>query len=124
MADLHIEQCYDKTPRSYLERIMELKSQIFDIDSRLAANLFVRGLLKGLLLHERFLENRPHDLNELKSREKGIFRVVESRQQIARNAAIAISQNKLRSKGPNNTNQRMKDYKRIDKSSRDRSRVF
>ena len=73
MANLHIEQCYDETPRSYLEKFMELTSQIFDLDSRHVANLFVRGLFKGSLLHERFLENLPYDLNELKSRAKGIL---------------------------------------------------
>lgn len=57
MADLHIEQHYDETLRSYLETFLELTSQIFDLDSRQAANLFVGGLLKGSLLQERFIEN-------------------------------------------------------------------
>ena len=91
MADLHIKQLYDETPRSYLEKFMELTSHIFYLDSRQAANLFVRGLLKGLLLHEIFLENPLYDLNELKSRVEGILRVVESRQQITKSAVIAIS---------------------------------
>ena len=59
---------------------MELASQIFDLDSRQAANLFMRGLVKGSLLHERFLESPPYDLNEMKAKAEGILRVVESRQ--------------------------------------------
>ena len=59
---------------------MELTSQIYDLDSRQAANLFVKGLMKGSLLHERFLENTPYDLNELKSSAKGILCMVKSRQ--------------------------------------------
>ena len=77
---------------------MELTSQIFNLDSRQATNLFVRGLMKGSLLHERFLEKLPYNLNELKSKVEGILRVVESRQQIAKNFAITISQNNSRSK--------------------------
>ena len=54
------------------------------------ANMFARGLVKGSLLHERFLESPPYDLNKMKARAEGILRVVESRQQIAK---ITVSQN-------------------------------
>ena len=57
---------------------MELASQIFDLDSRQTANLFVRGLVRGSLLHKRFLESLPYNLNEMKARAKGIHRVVET----------------------------------------------
>ena len=63
---------------------MELTSQIFDLDSKQATNLFVRGLVKGSLLHERFLENPPYDLSELKSRAEGIIGAEEGKQKIAK----------------------------------------
>ena len=62
MADLYMDQCYDETTREYLTRFMDLTSQIFDLDSKQAANLFVRGLVKGSHTHERFLESPPYDL--------------------------------------------------------------
>ena len=54
---------------------MELTSQIFDLDFRQAANLFMRGLMKRSPLHERFLENLSYDLNEKKSGAEGIIRI-------------------------------------------------
>lgn len=120
MADLHIEQRYDETPRSYLDKFMELTSQIFKLDLRHAANLFVGRLLKGSLLHERFIENPPYDLNELKSRAKGILRVVESRQQIAKSDAMGISHNNSRLMCPKDTDRRMRDNEKVDKPSRDK----
>ena len=47
MAELYMDQRYDETTRDYLTRLMNLTSQIFDLDSKQAANLFVRGLIKG-----------------------------------------------------------------------------
>ena len=55
MENLYMDQRYDEASRDYLERFMNLTSQIFDLDSRQAVNLFVRGLVKGSLMHERFL---------------------------------------------------------------------
>ena len=78
---------------------MNLTSQIFDLDSKQAAKLFVRGLIKGSHMHERFLESPPYDLGELKARAKGILRVEDSRRQIVKNAAIAISHNNSQSRG-------------------------
>lgn len=93
MADLYLEQIYDESSREYLERLMEFTSQIFNLDSKQAFNLFVRGLIKGSLLHEKFMENPPFDLNDMKLWAEGILRVVENRQKITKSAAITISQN-------------------------------
>ena len=79
-------------------RFMDLTSQIFDLDLKQEANLFVRGLVKGLHMHERFLESLPYDLGELRARVEGILRVEESRLQIAKNAAIVVSQNNSQAK--------------------------
>ena len=70
-----MDQRYDETMRDYLMRFMDLTSQIFDLDSKQAANLFVRGLVKGSYMHERFLESSPYDLGELRARAEGILRV-------------------------------------------------
>ena len=121
MANLHMEQQYDENPRSYLENFMELTSQIFNLDSRQATNLFMRGLMKGSLLHEKFLEHPPYDLNELKSKAKGILRVVESIQQIAKNVAIAISQNNSRSKDPKDASRRMREEDKENRPPKDKS---
>ena len=56
MADLYMDQRYDKPSRDNLERFMDLTSQIFNLDSRQPANLFVRGLVRGSLMYESFLE--------------------------------------------------------------------
>ena len=88
-----MDQRYDETIRDYLIRIMDLTSQIFDLDSKQAANLFVRGLVKGSHMHERFLESPPYDLGELRARAKGILCVEESRKQITKSSAIVVSQN-------------------------------
>ena len=56
MADLYMDQRYNETMRDYLTRFMDLTSQIFDLDSKQAANLFVTGLVKGSHMHERFLD--------------------------------------------------------------------
>ena len=80
MADLYMDQRYDEASRDNLERFIHLTSQIFNLDSRQAANLFVRGLVRGSLMHERFLECPSYNLNELKSKAKGILHVEESKQ--------------------------------------------
>ena len=99
MADLYMDQRYDETTRDYLARFMDLTSQIFDLDSRQVANLFIRGLIKGSHMHERFLESPPYDLGKLKARAEGILRVENSKRHIAKNAAIAISHNNSQSGG-------------------------
>ena len=108
-ADLYLEQRYDEPPRDYLERFMELTSQIFDLDPKQAANLFVRGLVKCSLLHEFFLENPSYNLSELKSKAEGILRVVEGRQHIVKSTAIVISQNNSRFRETKDNTQKTRD---------------
>ena len=93
MADLYMDQHYDETTRNYLTRFMDLTSQIFNLDSKQAVNFFVRGLVKGSYMHEKFLEFPLYNLDDLKARTEGILWVEESRRQIAKNATIAISRN-------------------------------
>ena len=86
-----MDQQYDETTRDYLAKFMDLTSQIFDLDSKQPANLFVKCLVKGSHMHERFLESPPYDLGELRAKAEGILRVEESKQQITKNATIVIS---------------------------------
>ncbi len=58
--------------------------------------MFVRGLVKGFLLHERFLETPPYNLNEKKARVMGIIQVMKNRHQIAKSVAISLAQNNSR----------------------------
>ena len=74
-----MDQRYDKTTRDYLTRFMDLTSQFFYLYSKQAGNLFVRGLVKGSHMHERFLESFPYYPRELRARAEGILRVEESR---------------------------------------------
>ena len=119
MADLHMDQCYDETARDYLTRFMNLTSQIFDLDSKQAANLFVRGLIKGSHVHERFLESPPYNLGELKARAEGILRVEDSRRQITKNAAIALSHNNSQSRGSKDYYRKPEDDNRMERLPRD-----
>ena len=87
-----------------------------------SGKLFVRGLVKGSLLHERILESLPYDLSTMKARTEGIFRVVENRQQIEKNAAIVVSQNNSRTRNTKDFNCRTKSEERTTKLLRDESR--
>ena len=93
MADLHLEKRYEKSARQFLYRFTEVTEQIHDLDSKQAANFFVRGLVNGSLTHERFIETPSEDINKVRARAEGIFRVEESRQRMAKNATIAVAQN-------------------------------
>ena len=73
MADLYMDQHYHETMRDYLTRFMDLTSQIFNLDSKQAAKLFVRGLVKGSYMYEKFLESPPYDIDDLKARTQGIL---------------------------------------------------
>ena len=119
MVDLYMDQRYDKTMRDYLTRFMDVRSQIFNLYSKQVANLFFRGLVKGLHMHGRFLESPPYDLGELRARDEVILRVEESRQKIAKNAAIVISQNKSRAKGLRDYGRRVGDDNRAGRPPRD-----
>ena len=100
---------------------MDLMSQIFDLDWKQAANIFVRGLVKGLHMHERFLESSPYDPRELRARAEGILRVEESRWQIAKSAAIVVSQNNSQARELKDYGQRTGDDGRVGRPLRDTS---
>ena len=68
-----MDQRYDETTKDYLMRFMDLTSQNFDLDSKQVTNLFVRWLVKGSHMHERFLESPPYDLGELRPELKESF---------------------------------------------------
>ena len=57
------------------------------------ANVFVRGLVKGSLICERFFETPPYNINELKARANGIISVMENKQQVAKSVVIYGAQN-------------------------------
>ena len=50
-------------------------------------------MINGSLVHEKFIETLPKDMNEVWTKVEGIIRVEENRQQTAKNAAIAVAQN-------------------------------
>ena len=77
--------------------------------------------MKGSLLHERFLESPPYDLNEMKASAEGILRVLESMQHIAKNAEIIVSQNNSRSRSTRNDDRMMKYEERMTKPPRNES---
>ena len=86
---------YDENTRKFLSRFIEVAKQIHDLDSKQAANFFVRGLINGSLVHERFIETSPEDMNEVRLKVKGIIRVEENRQRIPKNATIMVAQNNI-----------------------------
>lgn len=65
--------------------------QVHDLDSKQAVNFFVRGLINGSLVHERFIEIPPKDMNEIRARVKGIIQVEESRQRIGKHTTISVA---------------------------------
>ena len=93
IANLHLEQRYGESTRQFLDRFTEVTEQVQELDSKQAANFFVRGLINGSLAHERFIETPPKDMNEVRTKVEGIIRVEENRQRTAKNATIAVAQN-------------------------------
>ena len=71
-----------------------------ELDSKQAANFFVRGLINKSLVHERFIETTPKDMSEVRAKAEGIIQVEENKQRVAKNAAIAVTQNNKRSNFP------------------------
>ena len=62
IADLHLEQRYGESTRQFLDRFTEVTKQVQELDSKQAAKFFVRGLINGSLVHERFIETPPKDM--------------------------------------------------------------
>ena len=87
------------------------------MDSKQAVNFFARGLINELLIHERFIETPPEDMNEVQANAKGIFRMKESRQMMAQNETIAIAQNNTTSM-PSKYYEAKKKPKEIQQRSR------
>ena len=77
-----------------------MANQIHDLDSKQVENFFVRGLVYGSLIHERLIETPPLDMNEVRSRAEGIFRIEENRQRIAKSMEITVAQNNTLNKSP------------------------
>ena len=56
IVDLRLEQRYGESTRQFLDRFTEATEQVQELDSKQAASVFVRGLINGSLVHERFIE--------------------------------------------------------------------
>ena len=67
------------------------------------------------------MECLPYDLNELKSRAKGILPVEKSRLHIAKSAAIVISQNSSQAKELKDYSRRPRDDNKTSRLARDRA---
>ena len=98
MADLHLEQKYDESNRQFLCKFTKVTDHIHDLDSKQATIFFVQGLINGSLIHERFIDSPPMDMNEVRSRADGILHVEEKKQRIAKSATIVVAQNNVLSK--------------------------
>ena len=75
IADLHLEQKYGESTRQFLDRFTEVTEQVQELDSKQSANIFVWGLINGSLVHERFIETPPKDMNEVWMKVEGIIQV-------------------------------------------------
>ena len=93
IADLHLEQKYDQSTRKFLDQFTEVTEQVQELDSKHVQKIFVRGLINGSLVHERFIETPSKDMNEVRTKVEGIIQVEENRQRAAKNAAIVVAQN-------------------------------
>ncbi|XP_062089040.1 uncharacterized protein LOC133795603 [Humulus lupulus] len=66
MADLYrIEQGENEHSKAYLQRFIDLVHQIHDVDLITAANLFVKSLQVGSLLHENLTMTPPYDMADV-----------------------------------------------------------
>ncbi|XP_062099702.1 uncharacterized protein LOC133805534 [Humulus lupulus] len=78
MDDLYqIEQGENEHLRAYLQRFIDLVRQIHDVDPLTAANLFVKSLQVGSLLHENLTMTPPYDMADVQTRAEGVFRFLE-----------------------------------------------
>ena len=71
-----------------------------ELNSKQVANFFVRALINWSLVHEKFIETPPKDMNEVRTKVEGIIRVEENRQRARKNAAIEVSQNNTQGNFP------------------------
>ena len=77
-----------------------MKKQVQELDSKQAVNFFVRGLINGSLVHERFIETPSKEMSEVRAKVEWIIQVEENRQRPAKNAAIAVALNNTPSNFP------------------------
>ncbi|XP_062114780.1 uncharacterized protein LOC133826327 [Humulus lupulus] len=89
MAELYrIEQGENEHPKSYLQRFIDLVHQIHDVDLVTAANLFVKSLQVGSLLHKNLTMTPTYDMAEIQIRAEGVFRVLEFRERAQKKSAL------------------------------------
>ena len=83
-----MEQKDDETSQEYLNRFLEVMNQKHDLDSEQAIVSFTHGLIPSSLLSDKLLEDFSRDMNMVIQKAEGIFRVLESRQKIAKSIAL------------------------------------
>ncbi|XP_062113482.1 uncharacterized protein LOC133824574 [Humulus lupulus] len=89
MADLYqIEQGENEHPKSYLQRFIDLVHQIHNAKPATSANLFVKSLQVGSLLHENLTMTPPYDMAKIQTRAEGVFRVLEFREHAQKKSAL------------------------------------
>ncbi|XP_062114844.1 uncharacterized protein LOC133828456 [Humulus lupulus] len=78
MGDFYcIEQGEKEHPKVYLKRFIDLVHQIHNVDTIIAANLFVKSLQVDTLLYENLTMTPPYDVNDIQVRAEGVFCVLE-----------------------------------------------
>ncbi|XP_062085511.1 uncharacterized protein LOC133791606 [Humulus lupulus] len=91
MGDLyHIEQGENEHPQAYLQRFMDLVHQIHNVDTVIAANLFIKNLQVGTLLYENLTLTPLYDLADIKIRAEGGFHVLEARDHTQKKLALIL----------------------------------
>ncbi|XP_062104487.1 uncharacterized protein LOC133815691 [Humulus lupulus] len=89
MANLYqIEQGENEQPKLYLQRFINLVHQIHDVEPATTANLFVKSLQVGSLLHENLTMTPPYDMAKIQARAEGMFRVLEYRERAQKKSAL------------------------------------
>ncbi|XP_062080162.1 uncharacterized protein LOC133784911 [Humulus lupulus] len=89
MADLYrIKQTENEHLKAYLQCFIDLVHQIHDVDPITAANLFVKSLQVGSLLHENLTMTPPYDMAEVQIQAEGVFRVLEFRERAQKKSAL------------------------------------
>ncbi|XP_062085932.1 uncharacterized protein LOC133792037 [Humulus lupulus] len=89
MAKLYrIEQGKSEHPKPYLQCFIDLVHQIHDAEPTTAANLFVKSLQVGSLIHENPTMTPPYDMAEIQARAEGVFRVLEYRERVKKKTAL------------------------------------
>ncbi|XP_062113014.1 uncharacterized protein LOC133824156 [Humulus lupulus] len=89
MVDLYrIEEGENEHPKSYLQCFIDLVHQIHDVEPATAANLFIKSLQVGSVLHENLTMTPPYDMAKIQIRAEGVFRVLEFRECAQKKSAL------------------------------------